>query len=172
MNKQAIVALLIPALSLAGAPGSAADWTIESMQDKATYQNVTVMHQASADPISDEYGMKEVQPILEFRCVPMSGTGIDVRIDWQRFISSFNTEITFAADNADAATWTFGVDRSNKITSAKSDADKAAIMDYLSGSSSLAVTVTPYSEVPVTVSYSLDGFDDKLAELEQACSGS
>lgn len=170
MKKHAIIAVLLPALSIAGAPGGAAEWTLETLQDKTTYQNVTVLHQASADSISDEYGMKEVQPRLEFRCVPMSGSGIDVRIDWQRFISSFNTEITFEADNAEATTWTFGVDRSNKITQAKGEADKAAIMKYLGGSSSLAVTVTPYSEVAVTVSYTLDGFDARLAELQEACS--
>lgn len=170
--KRTIAAILaVPALALAGAPGYAADWTLETVQDKATYQTVVVLHQDSAATISDEYAMKDVHPRLEFRCVPDGDGTINVRIDWRRFISSFNTEVQFAADDKGAITVKLGVDRSNKITSTNNADDNTTLIDYLSGHSNLDVTVTPYSEVPVSVQYKLDGFDDQLAELKTTCGG-
>ena len=163
--------LAVPVLALAGAPGHAAEWTLESLQDKATYQTVAVLHQESAATISDEYGMKEVHPRLEFRCVPNGDGAIKVRIDWRRFISSFNTEVQFAADDKSAITVKLGVDRSNKITSTSSADDDAAILDYLAGHTALELTVTPYSEVPVSVQYDLGGLDAQLAKLRATCGG-
>lgn len=158
--------------ALAAAPAiAAAGWTLETVQDKATWQNVTVLHQASTGTISDEYGMKEVNPRLEFRCVPMSGDGVGVRIDWQRFISSFNTEVQFAADEREPLTVSMGVDRSNKITSTRDGADDEKLVNYLDGAATLEITVTPYSEVPVSVQYPLDDFAAQLAALREACGG-
>ncbi len=171
MKRTITAALAVPALALAGAPGYAADWTLETVQDKASYQTVAVLHQDSAATISDEYGMKEVHPRLEFRCVPNGDGAINVRIDWRRFISSFNTEVQFAADDKSAITVKLGVDRSNKITATNSAEDNTVLIDYLSGHSVLDVTVTPYSEVPVSVQYELDGFDGKLADLKTTCGG-
>ena len=62
-----------------------------------------------------------------------------------------------------------GVDNTNKITSAKSQSDSDALLDYLSGGNSLKVTVTPYSESEVTVSFALDGLEGRLAELKSEC---
>ncbi|MEQ8206863.1 MAG: hypothetical protein RIA65_11850, partial [Woeseia sp.] len=149
--------LAAPVFAFAGNPGAADAWTLETLQDKATYQTVAVLHQESSNTIGDEYAMKEVQPRLEFRCVPNTDPAIKVRIDWRRFISSFNTEVQFAADDKDPITVKLGVDRSNKITHTSDTADDAALIDYLSNQSSLKVTVTPYSEVPVSVNYVLEG---------------
>lgn len=171
MNYLYAATLVLPLGALAGAPVFAADWTLETVQDKATYQTVAVLHQESANSIGDEYAMKEVQPRLEFRCLPDTDPSIQVRIDWKRFISSFNTEVQFAADDKDAITVKLGVDRSNKITSTRDDADNAKIIAYLDGQSALTLTVTPYSEVPVSVSYTIDGLDEKLAELGSSCGG-
>lgn len=172
MHKRTTKALVAPLLVLtasayAGADGSA--WVLETTMDPATYQPVAVLHQASGNSIGDEYRSKEVSPRLEFRCVPGAGEDVKVRIDWQRFISSFNTEVTFATDEAEPLTVKLGVDRSNKITMTKGAEDDAALLDYLSGGDALAVTVTPYSEVPVTVHYSLAGIDEELAKLEASC---
>ncbi|MCB1842429.1 MAG: hypothetical protein KDI09_05655, partial [Halioglobus sp.] len=121
--------------------------------------------------IGDEYAAKEVHPSLEFRCLPDVDASIWVRINWKRFISSFNTEVQFAADDKEAITVKLGVDRSNKITSTSDDADNTTIIDYLDGQSALTLTVTPYSEVPVSVNYTVDGLGDKLAELRSSCGG-
>ncbi|MDZ7643051.1 MAG: hypothetical protein U5K76_01705 [Woeseiaceae bacterium] len=147
----------------------AADWTLETIQDPATYQALAVLHQESAGTIGDEYGKKAVRPRLEFRCAPGSGEQVAVRIDWRRFISSFNTEVTFAADDAEPLTLSLGVDRSNRITATRKDGDDAALIEYLSGADALTVTVTPYSDVPVSVDYDLAALTGRLAELRDAC---
>ncbi len=161
--------LAAPVFAIAGNPGDADQWTLEMLQDKATYQTVAVLHQESSNTIGDEYAMKQVHPRLEFRCEPNSGPGIKVRIDWRRFISSFNTEVQFAADDKDPVTVKLGVDRSNKITHTSDAADDAMLIEYLRQQSALKVTVTPYSEVPVSVNYVLDGLAGQLAALGESC---
>ena len=61
---------------------------------------------------------------------------VSVRIDWRRFISSFNTEVGFKADGGKTLWQKWGVDQSNKITLSKSAADSQSLVDYLSGGSS------------------------------------
>jgi len=157
------------ALAAAAALPAAADWGVSTGTDAASYQAVSVLTQPAIGTIPDEYRSKEVRPVLEFRCVPGGGGPIRTRIDWGRFISSFNTEVIFTVDDRDPVTLKLGVDRSNKITSTKVEADDDALLDYLDGGETLAVTVTPYSEVPVSVEFALEGFGDGLDGLRTAC---
>jgi hypothetical protein len=152
------------------APAVEAGFTLETLRDAATYQNVAVLHQESTQSISDEYRMKEVRPRLEFRCSPGGNGPIEVRIDWRRFISSFNTEVKFAADDAEAITVKLGVDRSNKITMTRDRVDDQRVIQYLSGRSGLTITVTPYSEAPVSAHYDLESLADALLRLQDKCS--
>jgi len=145
--------LTFAVIAAAAALPAAADWNVSTGTDAASYQAVTVLSQAAAGTIPDEYRSKEVR----------------TRIDWGRFISSFNTEVIFAVDGRDPVTLTLGVDRSNKITSTKVEAEDDALLGYLDGGSTLTVTVTPYSEVPVSVDFDLAGFGEGLDELRAAC---
>lgn len=145
-------------------------WSIETGRDAATYRNVAFLHQVSAEPIDDEYATKTVSPRLELRCEPGSPDAVSVRIDWMRFISSFNTDIRFAADDAEALTVSFGVDRSNKITSTREASDDERLIDYFEGREALNVRVTPYSGSPLSIAYDLGGFDEALTQLRAACS--
>ena len=160
----------LAALALLVTAQAAAEWSLATATDAASYAPVTVLSRGANETIGDEYGSKQVRPRLEFRCAAGSDS-LGVRIDWQRFISSFNTEVTFAADDSDALALKFGVDRSNEITIAKSGDDAEALAAYLAGRESLAVTVTPYSSVPETVSFDLEDFDEGLAQLRAACGG-
>jgi hypothetical protein len=144
-------------------------WKLETVVDPSSYQNVSTLSQASQQSISDEYGVKEVQPRLEFRCIPGSEETIAMRIDWQRFISSFNTEVTFVADDSQPLTLKLGVDRSNKITLARDAADVTTLIAALKEHQSLRVNVTPYSEAPVDVSYEIGDLAQALARLEASC---
>lgn len=161
--------LTFAVIAAAAALPAAADWNVSTGTDPASYQAVTVLSQAAAGTIPDEYRSKEVRPVLEFRCVPGGNGPVRTRIDWGRFISSFNTEVIFAVDGRDPVTLTLGVDRSNKITSTKVEAEDDALLGYLDGGSTLTVTVTPYSEVPVSVDFDLAGFGEGLDELRAAC---
>lgn len=164
-----VLAFLATAIISTAAVADTASWTLEEVVDPSSYQPVAVLWQESATSISDEYGMKEVTPRLEFRCQPGGDGTIHVRIDWRRFISSFNTEVRFKADNSDAVTVTLGVDRSNKVTLTKSSDDDLAVLDYMDGHERLDVTVTPYSEVPVSVSFVIGELADGLRRLSNSC---
>jgi hypothetical protein len=171
--KRIRIVVLAVALSTGASYAVPADdvgFTLETLRDAATYQNVAVLHQESLQSINDEYRMHEVNPRLEFRCAPGGDGPIEVRIDWRRFISSFNTEAQFAADDAEAITVKLGVDRSNKITMTRDRVDDQRVIQYLSGRSALTITVTPYSEVPVSVHYNLESLADALLRLQDKCS--
>lgn len=163
--------LTVAVIAAAAALPAVADWSVSTGTDETSYQAVTVLSQAATGTIPDEYRSKQVRPALEFRCAPGGNGPVRTRIDWGRFISSFNTEVIFTVDGRDPVTLTLGVDRSNRITSTKVEADDDALLDYLDGGDRLTVTVTPYSEVPVSVDFDLDGFADGLDELRAACSG-
>lgn len=159
------------ALTLASTLSAAHDavWKLETAVDPASYQNVSTLSQASQQSISDEYGVKQVQPRLEFRCIPGGEVTIDMRIDWQRFISSFNVEVTFVADDGEPLTLKLGVDRSNKITLARDAADVSSLIAALQDHQLLRVGVTPYSEAPVDVTYEIGDLAEAMVRLEASC---
>ena len=143
-------------------------WVLAVGEDAASYEFVASLQQESANTIKDEYATKDINPQLAFRCAP-GNPEISVRIDWRRFISSFNTEVGFKADDGKTLWQKWGVDQSNKMTLSKSADDSQALVDYLSGGSTLLVEVSPYSEPPVTVEYDLTGLAAALEALRAEC---
>ena len=119
--------------------------------------------------ILDESGSNEVQPHFGFICSPGQSSGLQAVIYWRRFISSFNTDIAFKVDDGKRMWLKFGVDSSNKTTSAKSQGDSDALIDYLAGGEVLKVSVTPYSESEVSVTFNLGPLLQGLAELRSQC---
>jgi hypothetical protein len=143
-------------------------WVLAVGEDAASYEVVASLQQESANTIKDEYATKDINPQLAFRCAP-GNPEISVRIDWRRFISSFNTEVGFQADDGKTLWQKWGVDQTNKITLSKSAADSQSLVDYLSGGHNLQVEVSPYSEPPVTVDYDLAGLSAALEALQAEC---
>ncbi len=143
-------------------------WVLTSGEDPTSYEVVTWLQQDSANTIKDEYAAKDVVPRLLLRCAPGDAT-ITARIDWQRFISSFNTEVGFRVDDGKTLWLKWGVDRSNKVTLSPSADDSKKLVDYLREGTSLQVEVSPYSESPVTVEYNLTGFVSALDALLKEC---
>lgn len=146
-----------------------ANWILAVGQDARSYETVASLTQDSADPVPDEYARKEVRPQLSFRCVPGSGAGTSVRVDWRRFISSFNTEVGFKVDDKELLLVNWGVDKSNKVTMPRGAADSSELIDYLRGGLKLQVEVIPYSASLITVRYDISGIDAALARLEAEC---
>lgn len=144
------------------------NWAITVGEDPSGYEVIASLQQESANTIKDEYATKDVTPRLAFRCAP-GNQEISVQIDWQRFISSFNTEVGFKVDGGKTLWQKWGVDQSNKITASKSAADSQSLVDRLAGGSELLVEVSPYSEPPVTVQYNLAGFAQALDALRTEC---
>lgn len=160
--------LLACSAAAAEVPGK---WSLETVQDPATWETVASLHQESTGTIPDEYASKDVRPQLALRCTPGGDGAIAVRVDWRRFISSFNTEVGFKVDDNELILLNLGVDKSNKITLTRSASDDRTLIEYLMGGSTLRIEVIPYSESLVTVDYDISGFGDALAALESACAG-
>jgi hypothetical protein len=134
--------LLLPVVALADA-----SWTFDDADAIAMYQD-------GGNTIKDETATREVTPRLEFRCEPMDQT-ITARIDWQRFISAFSTEVGFKVDGGKFTWLKWKVDGSEQVTYSPSPADTQKLIDALVTGSELLVDVTPYSEGPVTTTYDL-----------------
>jgi len=144
------------------------NWVLTVGEDPSSYEVVASLQQGSANTIKDEYATKDVVPQLMLRCTPGDPT-ITARIDWQRFISSFNTEVGFKVDDGKTLWLKWGVDRSNKITLSPSADDSKNLIEHLQEGTSLQVEVAPYSEPPVTVGYDLTGFARSLETLLKEC---
>jgi len=143
-------------------------WLLTVGEDPSSYQIVASLQQDAKNTIKDEYASSEVVPQLMLRCAPGDPT-IAARIDWKRFISSFNTEVGFKVDDGTTLWLKWGVDRSNKITLSPSADDSQRLVEHLSEGTSLQVEVAPYSESPVTVDYDLTGIASGLEALLGEC---
>jgi hypothetical protein len=144
------------------------NWMLSIGEDASSYGVVVALHQDSANSIKDEYGKKDINPQLAFHCVPGKGE-ITARVDWQRFISSFNTEVGFKVDGGKFHWVKWGVDPSNRITMSKTANDSEALIEQLVSGSELLVEVSPYSGSPVKVQYDLGGLSEGLAALKAEC---
>ena len=157
-----------PGLAFAQTTELEGSWVLAFGEDSSSYDVVALLQQDSANTIKDEYATKDVVPQLMLRCVPGDPT-ITARIDWQRFISSFNTEVGFKVDDGKTLWLKWGVDRSNKITLSPSAGDSRNLFEHLQEGTSLQVEVSPYSEPPVIVNYDLTGFTKGLEALLREC---
>lgn len=143
-------------------------WTLGT-DDAITWETVHVLSRSSSDSIADEYATKEVSPVLSFRCTGGGDGSLSMQIDWQRFISSFNTEAGFRVDDGTRDWIKMSVDDSNKVTLSRSSEDVVRLMDSMSEGSSLNVEIVPYSESAVSVTFPLGDFPDAIDGLRQAC---
>ena len=137
-----------------------AEWAHESGE-------VETIASDAGNTIKDEYARHDVTPRMEFRCE--SSGSLTARIDWQRFISSFSTEVGFKVDDGKFMWLKWKVDSSEKVTLSPSADDTKRLTEAMSGGTTLTVDVSPYSEGPVVVTFDLDGFGAALDTLTSAC---
>lgn len=161
--------LLLPFATLHAKAGDVpGNWALTVGEDASTYQNVASLWQDSLTNIKDEDAKKDLQPQLQFRCTP-GDPAITAQIDWQRFISSFSTELGFKVDGGKFTWLKWKVDQSNKITLSPSADDSQKLVDLALGGDKLLVEVTPYSQSPVTVEYDVTEFSAALVKLREQC---
>jgi hypothetical protein len=169
MKYAAIAALHVFAVPAFAEP-LAANWSLEVGRDAQTWENVATLGFESVNEIADEYATKKVNPQLAFLCKPGGDGAISVRLDWRRFISSFNTEVGFKADDKELLLVNWGVDKSKQITLPRSASDGQELISYLAGAASVQVEVIPYSASLITVQFNISGIDRALQALTAKCS--
>lgn len=162
--------ILIVLLPVAGNAGDEVfdGWTLAAVEDDTGYDTVMSLQQDSSTPIKDESRTHDVIPRLSFRCEP-GNPQITARIDWGRFISSFNTELGFKVDDSKRLWLKWGVDRSEKITISKSADDTQKLLAALADGGNLNVEISPYSEGPVAAQFELAGLSAGIAGLQSNC---
>ena len=158
-------------LTLAIAAAATADefWSLAEGIDENNAETVASIRQESSDSIRDESGKKDVYPVLEFQCAPGGDPNIRFRIDWRRFISSFNTEVGFRVDGGKALWLKLGVDQTNKITLSKSSTDVNKLIQLLGDATAVELEVAPYSEPSVFVRFDISSFNSAVATLSERC---
>lgn len=159
---------LISGCVIAGESPVPDQWELSIGEDATSFAVVATLRQDSATSIKDEYATKDVVPVLELRCSP-GDASITARVDWGRFISSFNTEVGFKVDDGKRLWLKWGVDRSEKVTISPSADDSAKLVEKMLAGDALEIEISPYSEGPVTAMYDLTGFDVALQRLRESC---
>lgn len=144
-------------------------WSLAVGVDEDNGETVATMRQESGDSIRDESGKKDIYPVLEFQCAPGSNPNIRFRIDWRRFISSFNTEVGFRVDDGKALWLKLGVDPTNEITVSKSAADVGKLVQLMSDAKTVEVEVAPYSEPSVFAGFNISTLESTLDTLSGHC---
>lgn len=117
--------------------------------------------------IKDESYATDVVPRMAFVCI--GGGEIRAQIDWQRFISSFSTEVGFKVDGGSFTWFKWKVDSSEKLTQSPSADDTRKLVAAIGAGGRLTVEVTPYSEGPVSVDFDLTGLAAALDTLRSRC---
>jgi hypothetical protein len=168
--KYAAIAALAFLVPPALADSLAANWSLEVGRDEQTWENVATLGFESVNEIADEYATKKVHPQLAFLCKPGGDGTISVRLDWHRYMSSFNTEVGFKADDRELLLVNWGVDKSKQITLPRSAGDSQELISYLAGAANVQVEVIPYSASLITVQFNISGIDEALQALTAKCS--
>lgn len=144
-------------------------WSLTSGEDASSGQLFMSLQQESADTILDEYGKTSVRPVLQFQCAPGSNESVTFRINWHRFISSFNTEAGFRVDGGKAFWIKLGVDRSNTITLSRSASDVEKFALKIVDAKILEIEIAPYSEAPVFAKFDVSTFTAAMDSLRESC---
>lgn len=168
MRKLLFLTITVPALAWADAPGPDSGWQFEAIEDSSGFGSAELLYQDSSKNIGDEAATGEVTPRLEFRCSP-GDASVTARINWNRFISSFSTEVGIKVDGGRFTWMKWKMDQSEQTTVSPSASDSQKLIDALSAGTELLVEVSPYSMGPETAEFSLVGFADSLAVLIGKC---
>ena len=171
MNTQVKLFVLIGLLiSFSGvAQGLTESWSV-SINESNLYDGKSIsLSKISSNSVRNESDSKDVYPSIDFYC-QNNNPEIFLKIDWKRFVSSFNkSEIGITIDNARTEWISVKIDKKNEITRLTSTKDTQKIINKLSTATSLRVEVEPYSEPVIFSEYNLADFPSKLNEFIQIC---
>ncbi|WP_234642397.1 type VI secretion system-associated protein TagO [Allorhizobium ampelinum] len=155
------------------ARGSAASaqskWTIRTTKSKLDDSDTVVLLLDSEEFVPQLYGAETTQASLVFRCaekqtIMMVGFGnhfmadsgqygqVDVRPDK---LQAFRVDMTATTDNKWLGLWRAG--------------DAVYWAKILMKHDSLVVRATPFNENPIVVTFPIDGLDEAIKPLREAC---
>jgi len=144
-------------------------WSMESFVDDNSGETIAWLRQQSVDSIPAESGTETVYPVMGFQCSPGTDPNIRLRIDWRRFIASFNTEVGFRVDGGKPLWLKLGVGPKNKVTMSKSSADVRKLLQQLSNAATVELEVAPYSEPSVFVDFDISTFSSAFTVFRESC---
>ena len=154
MHKGLLTLLFVAPLAWGG------EWTLDDGDELLVWRD-------AGNTIKNESWTEDVTPRMQFACA--AGGEIVASIDWQRFISSFNTEIGFKVDGGKFTWLKWKVDSSEKVTISPSASDTQKLLNAVGEGSELLVDITPYSESAVTVTFDVTDLGDSLEGLKASC---
>ena len=105
------------------------------------------------------------------RSILSGSPNISIKINWKRYISSFNkTEIGIKIDGKNYTWLSFNLDKTGQISFQNPSTHSNELINKFKKITKLAVEIEPYSEPPINVYFNLSGFASHLENLKSICS--
>ena len=109
---------------------------------------------------------KRTQPKLILRC---SENVTSAYLVYNVFLGSDTTEVTTRTDSDRALTWNWNISSDHNAVGLWEGDTAIPFIKTMLGKERLVVRLTPYSESPVTVSFTLNGLNSVVASVGETC---
>lgn len=109
---------------------------------------------------------KRSQPKLILRC---SENVTSAYLVYNVFLGSDEMEVTTRTDSDRALTWNWNISNDHNAVGLWEGGTAIPFIKTMLGKERLVVRLTPYSESPVTVSFTLNGLDSVVASVGDTC---
>jgi len=109
---------------------------------------------------------QEVRPRLWLRCLENTTAFL---VDWEVFLNTEGIPVTYRVDKEAAQTRTWSVSTDHKSVGLWYGGSSIPFINRLIGKETLLVRVTPYGENPVTATFNIQGLEEKIGPLREAC---
>lgn len=126
----------------------------------------TVVGTLEADETVSVGPYKRTRPLLVVRC---SENVTSAYFVYDVFLGSNEMEATTRADADKAVTDVWSISTDHKAVGMWDGSTSIPFLKRMAGKSRLVVRLTPYSELPVTVSFSLDGLNAVATSVAKTC---
>jgi len=144
-------------------------WTFyESIDRMSDEKNVGVV-QPSQSQISDSLGVNSVIPEFSIVCTPYRTNRVLLWIDWKRFITTSDTEVTLRVDDKKAMTYRWETDKTSTSTYTRSSAHTDRLINYMTGGKTLLAAVSPYGSSRVIAEFDLSTLDRAIEAVMPIC---
>ena len=144
-------------------------WKIYDQRNSGENE-VALLSNTSEASINNLEHSEKVFPELSLYCEEGS-PNISIKINWKRYISSFNkTEIGIKIDGKNYTWLSFNLDKTGQISFQDPSTHSNELIKKFKKIKKLAVEIEPYSEPPINVYFNLSGFASHLENLKSICS--
>jgi len=141
-------------------PQDAGDWQTNSKTDPLTDDSIEM----ALLPASSGKGRFGETIVLVVRC---ANNKTEMYINWQSFLGTDSTSITYRIDKAKARTIKWDVSTDHKAAFYPNS--PIPVLKELAESTSFVANVTPYSDNPITAVFNTTGANEALQKIRQNC---